>query len=62
MKETIHELVFVIEDTLRHRQGNIIIPAFALGYAGTTTSLSRSVPARPAAPIRSSLILRWPTK
>jgi len=31
MKETIDELVFVIEDTLRRRQGNIIIPAFALG-------------------------------
>jgi len=29
--ETIDELVFVIEDTLRRRQGNIIIPAFALG-------------------------------
>ena len=31
MKETIDELTFVIEDTLRRRQGNIIIPAFALG-------------------------------
>ena len=31
MKETVDELVFVIEDTLRRRQGNIIIPAFALG-------------------------------
>jgi len=31
MSETIDELVFVIEDTLRRRQGNIIIPAFALG-------------------------------
>jgi metallo-beta-lactamase family protein len=31
LKETIDELVFVIEDTLRRRQGNIIIPAFALG-------------------------------
>jgi metallo-beta-lactamase family protein len=29
--ETVDELVFVIEDTLRRRQGNIIIPAFALG-------------------------------
>ncbi len=29
--ETIDELVSVIEDTLRRRQGNIIIPAFALG-------------------------------
>lgn len=29
--ETIDELVVVIEDTLRRRQGNIIIPAFALG-------------------------------
>jgi metallo-beta-lactamase family protein len=29
--ETIDELKFVIEDTLRRRQGNIIIPAFALG-------------------------------
>ncbi|MBL8353069.1 MAG: MBL fold metallo-hydrolase [Burkholderiaceae bacterium] len=29
--ETIDELVFLIEDTLRRRQGNIIIPAFALG-------------------------------
>jgi len=31
LAETIDELVFVIEDTLRRRQGNIIIPAFALG-------------------------------
>jgi len=31
LNETIDELVFVIEDTLRRRQGNIIIPAFALG-------------------------------
>ena len=31
LKETIDELVFVIEDTLRRRHGNIIIPAFALG-------------------------------
>jgi len=31
LKETIDELVFVIEDTLRRRQGNIVIPAFALG-------------------------------
>ncbi len=31
MNETIDELVFVIQDTLRRRQGNIIIPAFALG-------------------------------
>lgn len=31
LQETIDELVQVIEDTLRRRQGNIIIPAFALG-------------------------------
>jgi metallo-beta-lactamase family protein len=31
LSETIDELVFVIQDTLRRRQGNIIIPAFALG-------------------------------
>lgn len=31
LKETIDELVFVVEDTLRRRRGNIIIPAFALG-------------------------------
>ncbi|PXW99445.1 metallo-beta-lactamase family protein [Sphaerotilus hippei] len=31
LAETVDELVFVIEDTLRRRQGNIIIPAFALG-------------------------------
>jgi len=31
LAETINELVYVIEDTLRRRQGNIIIPAFALG-------------------------------
>ncbi len=31
LRETIDELVVVIEDTLRRRQGNIIIPAFALG-------------------------------
>lgn len=31
LQETIDELVVVIEDTLRRRQGNIIIPAFALG-------------------------------
>jgi metallo-beta-lactamase family protein len=31
LNETIDELVFVIEDTLRRRQGNIVIPAFALG-------------------------------
>jgi metallo-beta-lactamase family protein len=31
LNETIDELVFVVEDTLRRRQGNIIIPAFALG-------------------------------
>jgi metallo-beta-lactamase family protein len=31
LNETIDELVLVIEDTLRRRQGNIIIPAFALG-------------------------------
>lgn len=29
--ETIDELTFVIEDTLQRRQGNIIVPAFALG-------------------------------
>ena len=29
--ETIEELTAVVEDTLRRRQGNIIIPAFALG-------------------------------
>lgn len=29
--ETIDELVFVIEDTLRRRRGNIIVPAFAVG-------------------------------
>jgi len=33
LKETIDELVFVIEDTLRRRDGNIIIPAFALERA-----------------------------
>ncbi|MCC7150782.1 MAG: MBL fold metallo-hydrolase [Rubrivivax sp.] len=31
LAETIDELVEVIEETLRRRQGNIIIPAFALG-------------------------------
>jgi metallo-beta-lactamase family protein len=31
LKQTIDELVSVIDDTLRRRQGNIIIPAFALG-------------------------------
>ena len=31
LNDTIDELVFVIEDTLRPRQGNIIIPASALG-------------------------------
>ena len=31
LQETLDELVVVIEDTLRRRQGNIIIPAFALG-------------------------------
>jgi len=31
LKETTDELVFVVEDTLRRRKGNIIIPAFALG-------------------------------
>ena len=31
LQETVDELVVVIEDTLRRRQGNIIIPAFALG-------------------------------
>ena len=31
MKETIDELVFVVEDTLRRRRGNIIVPSFALG-------------------------------
>ena len=31
LAETIDELVFVIEDTLRRRQGNIIVPAFAVG-------------------------------
>ncbi len=31
LQATIDELVAVIEDTLRRRQGNIIIPAFALG-------------------------------
>ena len=31
LNETIDELVLVIEDTLRRRQGNVIIPAFALG-------------------------------
>jgi len=31
LRETIDELVLVIEDTPRRRQGNIIIPAFALG-------------------------------
>jgi len=31
MQETIEELVEVIDDTLQRRQGNIIIPAFALG-------------------------------
>lgn len=31
MKDTVDELVQVVEDTLRRRKGNIIIPAFALG-------------------------------
>ncbi len=31
LQETVDELVQVIDDTLRRRQGNIIIPAFALG-------------------------------
>jgi metallo-beta-lactamase family protein len=31
MQETVEELVEVIDDTLHRRQGNIIIPAFALG-------------------------------
>ncbi|MGZ8273234.1 MAG: MBL fold metallo-hydrolase [Burkholderiaceae bacterium] len=31
LQETIDELVLVVEDTLRRRQGNIVIPAFALG-------------------------------
>lgn len=31
LAETLDELVFVIEDTLRRRQGNIIVPAFAVG-------------------------------
>ncbi len=31
LKETVDELVEVIEETLRRRQGNIVIPAFALG-------------------------------
>lgn len=31
MQETVDELVRVIEDVLRRRQGNVIIPAFALG-------------------------------
>ena len=31
MKDTVEELVEVIDDTLQRRQGNIIIPAFALG-------------------------------
>jgi metallo-beta-lactamase family protein len=31
LPETVDELVAVIDDTLRRRQGNIIIPAFALG-------------------------------
>ena len=31
LQETVDQLVVVIEDTLRRRQGNIIIPAFALG-------------------------------
>lgn len=31
MQETVDELVEVIEETLRRRQGNVVIPAFALG-------------------------------
>ena len=31
LRDTIEELVDVVEDTLRRRNGNIIIPAFALG-------------------------------
>ena len=31
LKETVDELVDVIQDTLHRRQGNIVIPAFALG-------------------------------
>lgn len=31
MKETVDELVYVIQEVLARRQGNIIIPAFALG-------------------------------
>jgi metallo-beta-lactamase family protein len=31
LQQTIDELVSVIDDTLRRRQGNVIIPAFALG-------------------------------
>lgn len=31
MKETVEELVEVIDDVLQRRQGNVIIPAFALG-------------------------------
>jgi len=31
LQETVDELVDVVEDTLRRRQGNIIVPAFAVG-------------------------------
>lgn len=31
MDDTIEELVFAIQDTLKHRGGNVIIPAFAVG-------------------------------
>ncbi len=31
MEDTIEELLFAIQDTLKHRGGNVIIPAFAVG-------------------------------
>lgn len=30
-QETVEEFIFALQDTLRHRQGNVIIPAFAVG-------------------------------
>jgi metallo-beta-lactamase family protein len=62
--ETIDELVQVIEDTLRRRQGNIIIPAFALGRTQELLFLlaGPAPPGPAAAACRCSSIRPWPTR
>lgn len=63
LTETVDELVFVIEDTLRRRQGNIIIPAFALGRTQELLHLLLDLRRRDRLPrCRCSWTRRWRTR